>query len=769
MNAHLPTHPDEKKGAGSGTPKMDDDALIAVLDGLEDDSRGYVHGSLARARATATAEYYQIPYAEDDLDDGLSKFITSETQNSIEWVLPSLLKMFTSGENAVEFEPRKAEDEEGASQATEACNYAFYRQNPGFLLLLTAFKDALMLRNGALTWQWESKELKEEQKFEAISGDELVYTIDQLKKDGAEVELTAGEVVSEEVRDPMDPTGQTVVEPARYSVKLDVVRKQGRVRLDAVPPEKVLVYRNWNSPLLAECPYVCLPERYTLSEIREMGYDDVTAGDLGKDDESSEDSDYRDEISGDDGTKHERADEAMQSGILRREWVLVDFDGDGIAERRYVVRLKNKVLENEPCNHVPVACGVPILRQHRWDGLSLADVVADIQGLSTTVTRSVLNSLYFSVTPRNAVLTDAMGVPHANVDDLLNFTPGSNVREKQSGAVRPLTVPFVGGQAMPILELIGKMGQDRTGINQYFQGNSTDALNKTASGTAQLTAATQQRVELIARMLAETLVVPTFQGIFKLLIEHQIEPLSFRLNNKFVRFDPQEWRDQYDMTINVGLGTGNKDQVLGHLTRILASQYQAMQAGIQGTQGPLVTPKNLYETHRKMALNCGFPSPESFFTDPGDMKPPQPAPPPPEIQKAQMQIQADGQIKQMTLGADMQKLQMEQDFEARRLMQEQQHAKEMEVLKAELADALSSRQAQNQEQSSVRMLEHKTGLDRMGKEQDGQPSRSELMMEQLAQLVATASKPKKIRIERDSSGRAVGASPVEPEEESTNG
>lgn len=761
MKPYLPSVP-------QGAPaEMDESELIGILEGLEDDSRAFVHGSLARARRQATAEYYSIP--EDVEDNGLSTFVTSDTQDTIEWVLPTIMKMFTGGEKACEFEPRKPEDEEGARQATEGCNYVFYRANNGFLVLHTAIKDALMLRNGAITWRYEEKQVRDKERYRGVSLEELTFTLDQM--DG-EVEILEAEQASADV---LDQSGM-LIQPATYNVHVAITHKRGKIRLDNIPPEMLLIFRDWTSPLLQDCPYVCHLVPATLSEIRQMGYD-VEAGDIVNENESSDDADLRAEVSGDMSARAERTDEAMQQGILRREWVLIDYDGDGIAERRYIVRLGGKILENEPCSHVPVACGVPILRQHRWDGLSLADAVSDIQHLNTEVVRMILNSLYFSVTPRNRVLTDLVGNPMANVDDMLNFTPGSYVREKQAGAVQPMETNFVGLQAMPILEFIGKMRQDRTGVNQYFQGNSTDALNKTASGTAMLTQQTQQRVELIARMLAETLVVPVFQGILKLLIEFQLEPLSFRLNNKFVQMDPQEWRDQYDMTINVGLGTGNKDQMLMHLSRLQAAQLQMLQIGAQGQNGPMITPKNLYAVVEKMARNMGFESPEQFVSDPGDMLPPQPPGPPPEIVKEQMKLQHDGQKTQFTAQQEQQKSAAEKDFEARKIMAQHAHDKEMAVLQAQLQE---SREGQSRE-FETKKLEHSSGEERkkhlMSLHPDqaeqistGQSMFSEVAQavmqlaqaqqqqgEMLAQVVAQKSKPISVRMQRDKSGKAVGA------------
>lgn len=744
MNQYLPTddEPDEAMGEESKEPveEMDEDELIAVLSGLEDDAKSYVYGGLADAREQALKEYYQIP--EDTEDNGLSTFVTSDTQDTIEWVLPTITKMFVGGEHAVEFNPREPQDEAGAEQATEAANYVFYQQNNGFLVLHTAFKDALMMRNGAVTWRYETKRVVDKQKFRNISGDELTYTLQQLEAQG-EVEITHAEQT-------LDEMGQ----PA-YTVHVRIVKQKGSIRVENVPPDHLLIQRDWHTPLLAECPYVCIREQVTLSDLREMGYD-VESTDLNTDSEESDEARFRAEMSGDYGqdvtSKDNRNDEAMQMGTLRREWVLVDFDGDGIAERRYIVRLADKILENEECSHVPVAAGVPIIRQHRWDGLSLADIVSDIQQLNTEVTRQMLNGLAFSVTPRYRVLADLAGNPQANVDDMLNFTPGGYVREKVAGAVQPMDSTWVGAQAFPMLEYIGRMRQDRTGVNQYFQGNSTDALNKTASGTAMLTQQTQMRVELIARVLAETLVVPMFQGIFKLLLEYQMEPLAFRLAGKFVKMDPQEWRDQYDMSINVGLGTGNKDQMLAHLMRIQGVQLQAMQLGIQGQNGPMVTAQNLYAVADKIGKNSGFTTTEQFFNDPGEMVPPQPPPPPPEIVKTQMTLQADAQ-----------KSQAEQDFEAKKMMAQQRHEVEMARLEAELKAQLDAHSKATASQLQIEADDARDVRDFQRTQAEGSLATKDDLMS-MAELVREVSRPKKVRIVRDANGRATGAE-VEPEQE----
>jgi hypothetical protein len=105
------------------------------------------------------------------------------------------------------------------------------------------------------------------------------------------------------------------------------------------------------------------------------------------------------------------------------------------------------------------------------------------------------------------------------------------------------------------------------------------------------------------------------------------------------------------MTVSVGLGTGNKDQMLQHLQTILLAQQQAIQIGV-------ATPKNIYNALVKLTQNAGFKEPEEFWTDPeaqnaqGQQKGPSDA----EIkaQSDMQQAQMDNQTKQGQIMADMQ-------------------------------------------------------------------------------------------------------------------
>lgn len=627
--------------------KMEEEKLLALLNAQEEDAAAFTWGVLAQEREASMKEYFRMPYGTEE--EGWSQIVTSDVQDTVEWILPALLKIFTSTDKAVSFEPTRAEDVEAAGQATDTCNYVFYKQNDGFLTLYTAFKDALTVKNCAVMWRKEKKRVKTVTPVKGASPEMLQMVLDEAGKD-AEIEAAT----VNQATDPM--TGAQV---AVIDAKIKHYEERTTIRVDAFPPEELLIRRDWTSPMLDECPYVARNMRVTLSELHEMGFKQVTADDLSEssDVNVSADKTFRESrrASSDGlsarGPQIDSDDESQTEGYLRIEYVMVDFDGDGIAERRCIYRLRDKILQNDEADDVPFATASPILNTHRWDGLSVAETVSDLQRLRTELTRQMVNSAMLANNPRTKVLTTADGSPLANMDDLLTSAPGRILRQRQADAIQEHVTPWVGGQMFPLMEYIDHMREQRTGVSRAQQGIDANALrhDRTAAEVMQTANAAAARIELIARIFAEMLVKPIFKGIFRLLTDGEMEPIAFRLRGEFVQFDPNEWRDGYDMTINVGLGTGDKVQQTALLQSIMQQQAQIALSPI----GPLmVKPKNIYNTAAKIVENAGFKNVGDFYQDPGDQDPPQPGTPPEvmrEQMKGQVTLQVEGQRGQLDI------------------------------------------------------------------------------------------------------------------------
>jgi len=665
--------------------KMTEDALLRLLNAESDAARNF-RDDQSQQRTRAIRAYLRKPYGTEQ--EGRSQVVASDVFDAVEGILPDIVEVFASSDKAVVFDPVGPEDEQGAEQASNACNHVFYKQNNGFLNLYTAAKDALLLRTGGWKWYWEEKRCPTWTTYK---------NVDELQLAAFLAANPDAEVVDKEEYEPDESQEDGPLPPIdgvqRYTVKIKTVKESGKVRVVCIPPDELEVSRRHNSVLLDECPYVAHVREVTLSEAREMGYD-VTIEDIKGATRNNQENDYREQFRDRHVQEQTTEDDSMRRGWLHEEYVLCDFDGDGVAERRKVVRLGQKLLENVEFSHVPIAAWTPYILTHRFEGLSVHDLVEDFQRTRTDIWRNQLDNLDLANNQETVVLTDSQGNPQANIDDLLNRRPGGLMREKVQGAIRPYVERWQGIEANPMLEALEVAKENRTGYTRYSQGLDSDSLNQTATGISKIMNASQKRMKLMSRIMAECMVVPAMRGIFKTLTDYCMEKLSFRLNGQFVQYDPQEWRDGYDMTVNVGIGTGDQIQQGQFLMQLAQAQFALMQSPM----AHLIDPQNVYNAQARLIENAGFKNPGEFITDPKTRPPPPPMQPPPDpkLQIEQMRLQADAQKFQAQMGADAQKFQAEtsmqmqidqnrQEWEARQKQLELEQTAQLEQLRAQYA------------------------------------------------------------------------------------
>lgn len=616
---------------------MTETELLAIVESEERQSLGYGDGELNNQREQALKYYNAEPYGNEM--EGRSQVVTTEVADTVEWILPSLLKIFTTSEKAVEFQPERPSDAETAKQATDAINYVFYRQNNGFLVLYSFFKDALLTKNGYVKVYYEDTERRHKETYKGLTEPQMVMLT---MKPGVEV-IGGGSYPDPAWMEQGPP-------PNLYDVQIQITEPYGKACVVPIPPEELLISRDHNSVDLRDSSFVAHRSEKTLSDLKEMGYEDLE--DIPTSDwfaQSTPEATARREFD-EESTGGETPDRSMRKVWVTEAYIRVDYDGDGIAELRKVVKAGHKILENEEIDLIPIAAITPTIMTHRHFGKSVADWVMDIQLLKSTITRQVLDNIYLTNSPRKIVLADpSTGAPRANLDDLLSVRVGGIIREYVPQAIRPEQTPFMGQYGLQVMEYLDAVRENRTGVTRYNQGVDANSLNKTATGISAIMSASQQRIELIARIFAETGVSRIFQLILHCLVKYGAQrPITIRLRDQWVDYDPSNWNDQMDMTVNVGLGTGNKDQQLIHLQQIAMAQAEAIK---QGGMGLLVTPKNIYNTQAKIIENAGFKNVEEFWKDPGDQMP-QPRPDPKielERQKAEIDTtskQHDMQLRQ---------------------------------------------------------------------------------------------------------------------------
>jgi hypothetical protein len=191
----------------------------------------------------------------------------------------------------------------------------------------------------------------------------------------------------------------------------------------------------------------------------------------------------------------------------------------------------------------------------------------------------------------------------------------------------PMQSQTISQQAFPLLEYLDTIRETRTGITRYNQGLDADSLNKTATGVNAIMTQSQMRMELIARVFAETGIKDLFRRIFELTCKYQDKERIVELNNQFIPVKPTEWRNKFNISIVVGLGSGSKEQQIVMLNNILERQLQAFQ--LQGNREyPMVSLKNIYNSLSKIIENAGLKNTENYFVNP-DMGKQMVTPPPP--------------------------------------------------------------------------------------------------------------------------------------------
>lgn len=608
-----------------------------ILDALKHHERIASHrGDLEQDRADAIDHYHGRPYGDEV--DGRSQVVMRDVSDTIEWIKPSLMKVFAAGDEVVRFDPVGPEDEQQAQQETDYCNHVLMTRNNGFIVLHDWFHDALLQRNGYVMVRAAKKERSNKERFEHLTDDEFALL---MQSEG--IELLEHELDTDDFG---IPTHKAVVRQVQEYTCIEVVN---------IPPERVLVAPDWPGVTLEGCPFVEVIDYKTISQLRSEGYDvDDTVND---DDERNDQEEWTQQKRSMDAYAQELDrqdvyDPATRRVKVRCAWIMFDEDGDGIAELRRVVAVGDQILENEEDDVTPVAAITPGRMPHEHVGQSVDDWVSDLQRIHTVLMRGFLDSTYMAMNPQTYV-----DVNKVNIDDLLVNRVGGirRVNGDPSTAVQERVMPNTAAATLQAMEVVRSVRENRTGVTAYNQGMNADSLNKTATGINQIMTASQQRIEMIARVFAETGVKALMLIIHAMSIKHGRQHELMKLRNEWVPIDPRGWKTRRDVTVSVGIGTGNKDQMLQHLFMILQEQKQGLALG-------LATPQNIYNALKRITQNAGFKQAEEFWTDVGKL-PPQPQQPPPEVQKAQMQIQADQAEAQARRQDDAMRFQAEQQMQ----------------------------------------------------------------------------------------------------------
>jgi len=644
---------------------MSEEELQGVVSSEIYDAISFIDDDIGGNRALATEYYYGLPFGNEE--DGRSQVVSMDVRDTVQGILPSLMRIFFGPERVVEFAPQGPEDIASAEQATDYVDFIFKRDNPGFKILHSAFKDALVRKVGIVKYWWdESVEVKAES-FSMLDEQTMMF----LTQD-PDIEISAvREYPIPGMAEQNLAQGIMTPPPMMYDVEIKRRIKSGKVKIEALPPEEFLIDRRAKS--IDEATFVGHRTMKTVSDLVAMGYDYdemVEVAGNGNDFDNNEEYTARNPFAV--ISTANNGDPSSKSVLYIEGYLKVDFDGDGIAEMRRIctVGTGNKVMRNEIVAERQFADFCPDPEPHTFFGMCPADVVMDIQRIKSSVQRGILDSLAQAINPRTAIVEG-----QANMDDVLNTEVGAVIRMRAPGMVQPFTTPFVGQAAFPMLDYLDDIKQTRTGISKAASGLDADALQSTTKAAVSATVnAAHQHIEMIARTFAETGLRKLFTGILKLVIENQDKARMIRLRNTFVPIDPRSWDANMDVIVNVGVGDGTLEDRINILNQVAMRQEMILKE--TGVNNPVVSLPQYTNTLSKLLQLAGIKDSQNYFNQlPVDFQLPPPPEPKltPEEMLAQVQvqsIQADIEKKAAELDLERQKMIMSDDRERDRVEQD---------------------------------------------------------------------------------------------------
>jgi hypothetical protein len=640
----------------------------------------------AQDRIDAT-DYYNGVMRDLPPDKGRSSMTTKDVRSHIKKALPSIVRTILGSDEVVEYQPVSEGDEEGAQQASDFINFVVFPEANGRKACIDAIHDALLLKNGILRWWYDERQAVKFSRHSGLTEQELSALTSE---DGVEVVD-----VTEAVEQVETPEG--VIDLPTYDAKIKRAYTDKKYRIAAVPRERFLIHPD----AVTLDDSLLTGERMELrrSDLIAMGYDRELVMGLALADEDDEERDTRRGDSAQDDT--DEADPANDPIDYYEVFVRVDMDGDGIAELRRMcfagaLNEHNKLVDEE-VDEVQFADLTAMFQPHQWEGVSLADDLADLQRAKTALLRQTLDNIYWQNNTPMFVNIKAV----QNPDAIMNPQFGQAVLLKDGMDARTVVqfnpVPFVANHSLALMESLDREAEDRTGITDASSGLAPDALqNMTAKASAMIEQAGIGQTEMMVRNLAEGM-RRMFRGLLRMTIRHQDKPRTVRLRDEWVEFDPRHWNADMDATVNVGLGAGTRERDMMVMHQVLALQEKLIAAF--GSDNPFVKPDQLYNSLAKLVESAGLKTPSLFFSEPDPQEIQQrmaeaKTQPNPEMEKAKAEMalkQADMQGKMQLEQAKMQasqakeKAQMEADLVVRQKEIEAESIRQREELQSAAA------------------------------------------------------------------------------------
>lgn len=571
------------RGASSQSLDPEDDYANYIRQ-MIDDSVTFEQTTLAPEREMATKYYQGVEPSLPD-EEGRSTIVTTDVRDTILSIMPSLIRIFCSAQNVVDFIPSTEKQADMARQATDYVNHVIWSDNEGFLVIHDALKDALTLKLGIIKWWTDHDTTVQQSSYTGITQEQYQMLIAEAPDATVESLETA-------------PDGT-------LSLTIQYNSSSPMQRIASVPPEEFRLDREATSIYTSNL--VGHERLEKMSTLVKRGYDpEELAGFIGTPTSTSDERFLRNPgLSG-----YGYLDDGVNFGEY---YIRVDGDGDGVDELRYIATIgeNHEIVEDYIVDAINFAVFSPDPTPHTVVGDSIATLVMDIQKIKTNVMRGVLDSLAESIWPRT-VVNETL----TNMDDVMNTEQGAVIRTRgdPGTAVVEQRRSFVGADATPIMDYLDQIRASRTGITEASKGLDPEAMQSTAQvGINAIVTGAQERIELIARILCETGFKHLFKGILKEIVNNPNKPRTIPLRGSYVEIDPSLFDSDLRLKVNPTLGKGSDMTRLMALQDIKLSQENIIAK--YGIKNPVVGPIEYRNTIVDMLEIVNIRNPGRYFKE----------------------------------------------------------------------------------------------------------------------------------------------------------
>ena len=682
---------------------MSDDELIAILRAEEADATSYYTSELATDQADAMDRYFGAKYGNEV--QGRSSVTTHDIEDTINWMMPDLMRVFMSADDLISCNPAAAADEDHVDLAAQYLEHILFVDNPGATIIHDFAFDGLLQRLGVVSVLWQDPRPKVPELLEGVGIEQLM----KLQADPEYKILEHDEIAGE--GDNPQPT---------FKLKVQRTPKMGRVHIENIPPEEIALSRrarafpSANRGTSQSANYVRRKQQRYLADVAREFPDfkeELTSGEgTNAGTEQYTDADPRvlarfqsESVPiGREGSNHE----LRKTCEFLTEYLWIDYDEDGIVELRRILRVGNTVLENLAVDDCEFKTWSPIRVAHRAIGRSIADTIIDLQKIRTTIMRLLLDGLSQSLVPRAYINT--MMIDEEGIDDFLDAEVGGTVRGKGAAqdAISMLISPDVSGPALTTLEYVDQKSEQQSGVTRHSQGIAPDAITKTAAGIDMLQSAAGERIEMVARWLGLAL-EEVLKRALQLVVNHQDGARWVKIKGKPIDVDPRTWSDEMSVSVHVGQASASRQQQLANLGAIALKQEQSIQVG--GPQNPVCDVTKLIYTYSRMTEGMGFRDAGKFWNTPDVAKQllDQAAQQPPAEDPKMAEVKLKGQIASQELQQKAQAQQQEFQFKTQTAQAESAARAQADQVKA----AADQQTAQIKANNDIQIARQKAAIE----------------------------------------------------------